>query len=257
MTDQFSAILSACAGPVALFIDFDGTLVDIAPRPDAIEVPETLIERLGALEESLGGALALISGRTIADIDGFLAEAPFTISGSHGAEQRHRGSRREPSLEHSATARTLSELLDTKFETDERILVERKPTGVAVHFRAAPERGGDVRAAMDGALAKTHGFHAIEGKMVIEARPSGTDKGNAITALMNDEPFRSRTPVFIGDDVTDEDGFRAVNALDGISVKVGPGETEARFRLPDVAAVHTLLDLLAARQATSFNEAQA
>ena len=104
-----------------------------------------------------------------------------------------------------------------------------------------------MRAAMDHALESATDFHAIGGKKVIEARPKGTDKGAAIAALMQKPPFKGRTPVFIGDDVTDEDGFRTVNAMGGVTVKVGLGQSAARFRLPDVAAVYDLLQRLAER----------
>lgn len=245
MTNQLSAILSACAGPVAIFTDFDGTLVEIAPRPDAIDVPESLAGRLGALQSSLDGAFAIISGRTIANIDGFLSSPTFSISGSHGAEQRHLGRQSPASAEHAESAARISRTLSEQFDGDDRILVEPKPSGVAVHYRAAPERGPDVRRAMDRALERTPDFQAIDGKKVIEARPRGTDKGAAIAALMEQAPFSGRTPLFIGDDVTDEDGFRTVNAMGGITVKVGPGDSEARFRLPDVPSVLDLLDRLA------------
>ena len=247
MTNHYSAILSACAGPVAIFTDFDGTLVEIAPRPDAIEVPDFLANRLAALETALGGAFAIITGRTIDNIDGFLSSHPFSISGSHGAEQRHQGRTRPASSEHADAAARLSRILSDHFDGDDRILIEPKPAGVAVHYRAAPERSGDVRAAMDHALESATDFHAIGGKKVIEARPKGTDKGAAIAALMQKPPFKGRTPVFIGDDVTDEDGFRTVNAMGGVTVKVGPGQSAARFRLPDVAAVYDLLQRLAER----------
>lgn len=245
MTNQFSAILSACAGPVAIFTDFDGTLVEIADRPDTIDVPTSLADRLGALKSSLDGAFAIISGRTIANIDSFLSSPALSISGSHGAEQRHLGHQRAASAEHSDSAARIARTLTEQFDGDDRILVEPKPSGVAVHYRAAPERGPDVRAAMDRALEKVADFHAIEGKKVIEARPKGTDKGAAIAALMEQAPFSDRTPLFIGDDVTDEDGFRTVNAMGGVTVKVGPGDSEARFRLPDVSSVLDLLDRFA------------
>lgn len=247
MTNHFSAILSACAGPVAIFTDFDGTLVEIAPRPDAIEVPDFLAGRLEALETALGGAFAIITGRTIDNIDGFLSSHPFSVSGSHGAEQRHQGETRPASSGHATAAAKLSRILSDHFYGDERILVEPKPAGVAVHYRAAPERGGDVQAAMDHALKSATDFHAIGGKKVIEARPKGTNKGAAIATLMQKPPFRGRTPVFIGDDVTDEDGFRTVNAMDGVTVKVGPGPSAAKFRLADIAAVYDLLKTLAER----------
>ncbi|WP_196257968.1 trehalose-phosphatase [Pelagibacterium limicola] len=254
MTNTISAILSAYTDPVALFIDFDGTLVEIAPQPDAIHVPGALIDRLVSLERSLDGALALVTGRTIGDIDRFLSAHTLTISGSHGLERRHRGQTVEPPAHLSGAAEAISTLMARKFGEDERILIERKPAGVAVHYRAAPERGDEVRAEMAQALTETADFHMIDGKKVVEARPAGTDKGTAIAALMAEPPFSGRTPVFIGDDVTDEDGFRAVNAMGGIGIKVGEGDTAARFRLPDVGAVHELLEAFADGEADDTQE---
>lgn len=246
MSNPISAILSATAGPVAIFVDFDGTLVEIAPRPDAITVPASLANRLQALEDALDGAFAIVSGRTIANIDGFLSH-PFSISGSHGAEQRFGGHQSAARADYADAAKAIGQSLSRAFADDARILIEGKPAGVAVHYRAAPERGEDVRRAMQHALKDTHGFAAIDGRKVIEARPAGIDKGAAIAAMMAQPPFTGRIPVFIGDDVTDEDGFFAVNAVDGVTVKVGPGESAARFRLPDVSSVLALLDRFAER----------
>lgn len=250
MTNQHSAILSACAGPVALFLDFDGTLVEIAPRPDAIEIPSTLIDRLSALSDTLDGALALVSGRAIADIDGFLDTPTLTISGSHGSERRHRGTSLSPAAKIAESALQIGARMVDRFGDDERIIVELKPTGVAVHFRSAPDREEEVMASFIELIAEHSDFVAISGKAVIEAKPVAANKGTAILSLLNEEPFRGRVPVFIGDDVTDEDGFKVVNAVGGVSIKISPGATIARFRLDDVADVHRLLDQLTHQQQT-------
>lgn len=250
MTNQHHAILSACAGPVALFLDFDGTLVEIAPRPDAIEIPDTLIARLTAVGEAVDGALALISGRAIADIDRYLRAPHLTISGSHGAEQRHSGVSHAPSGDTAQIAAQIAQTMKDRFADDPRIIVEPKPAGVAVHFRAASERDLDVLAAFGEVLLGHDDLVAISGKAVVEAKPRAITKGTAIMSLLNESPFRGRIPVFIGDDVTDEDGFRAVNAVGGVSIKIGQGTTLARFRLYDVADVLHLLDMLIAQQNT-------
>lgn len=241
MSNQFSAILSACAGPVAIFIDFDGTLVEIAPTPDAVDVPDALADRLRSLAQSLEGALAVVTGRTIADIDHFLPGQDFAIAGSHGQEVRQRGNTRTISPLLSAQANSIATQLSSVFANDNRILIEQKPAGIAAHYRAAPERKADVYAAMHSALEGKEHFHTVSGKKVIEARPGGIDKGTAMQDMLRHPPFHGRIPVFIGDDVTDEDGFRTANALGGVSIKIGDGNTIAQFRLPDVKSVQALL----------------
>lgn len=248
MTDHIPAILSACAGPIAFFSDFDGTLVEIAPRPESVEVPTELMRDLVTLERALDGALAIVTGRTLLDIDAFLHAHPFSISASHGTQQRHNGSAEAPDARSGEIAASVARTVRSLLGADDRILIEPKPTGVAVHYRAAPERGNDVRRAMSRALAEYDLFHALEGKMVVEARPRGTNKGKAIERLMTLEPFSGRIPFFVGDDVTDEDGFAAVLAMGGIAVKVGGGETCARFRLNGVSDVRNLIAALARLQ---------
>jgi len=242
MTDPSSAILSACSSPLAIFTDFDGTLVEIAESPGAVHVPSHLTARLKALDAALSGAFAIVTGRTIADIDAFLSVRIFTISGGHGAECRHAGKIREPDAALGAAAQSIAASLRSAMGNDDRILIEIKPAGVALHYRAAPERRDEAHSAMSDIIAGFKDFHFIEGKKVVEARPKGIDKGAAVAALMELEPFVGRTPIFIGDDVTDEDGFDAVQSMNGAGIKIGPGPTTARFSLPDVNAVYDFLD---------------
>lgn len=252
MPDNLSAILDASSGPVAIFTDFDGTLVDIAPTPDAVIVPEALAARLDALFSVVDGALAVISGRAIADIEGFLPGQPFSMSGSHGAEQRHDGEFRPLDPATSARARAIATALQTRLGPEPGLLIEPKPTGVALHFRAAPEKEPLVRQAIASVLDDGgDGFEAIDGKKVVEIRPAGTDKGAALDALMDLPPFRGRIPVFIGDDVTDEDGFRAAERHGGFGIRVGAGPTAARFTLPDIAAVYAYFDVLIGARRTT------
>lgn len=261
MHHTVSAILSACAGPVALFLDFDGTLVEIAPSPDAVEVPPDLPGRLRSLFSALDGAVAVVTGRTIDAIDGFLPSQPFAITGGHGAERRLLDNREavDPKVLDDAAA-IAGRVTDT-LGGEPGILIEPKPTGVAVHYRATPEKEALARAAMTQALDGYSQFHAIAGKMVIEARPEWANKGAAIERLMHVKPFASRTPIFIGDDVTDEDGFATADRLGGFGIKIGPGETRARFTLPDIAQLYAYLDALIEREQnspsrTSMNTAQ-
>lgn len=255
MHDTVSAILSADAGPVALFLDFDGTLVEIAPSPDAVIVPSDLPIRLRALHTALDGAIAIVTGRTIEAIDGFLPDLEIAITGGHGAERRLLGHHEtaDPSLlaDAAAIARRVSDTLGG----EAGLLIEPKPTGVAVHYRGAPEKETLARAALTRALEGFNAFHIMEGKMVIEARPDWANKGSAIERLMQVKPFAGRTPIFIGDDVTDEDGFATVRGLGGFGIKIGEGDTQARFILPSIAELYVYFDALLKKERNSASRA--
>lgn len=247
MNETVSAILSASTGPVALFIDFDGTLVEIAPSPDAIEVPAGLPERLQALHRALDGAVAIVTGRTIDAIEGFLPGQDISITGGHGAERRHLGRRETVDPVLLANARAIAARVTDTLAGHPGLLVEPKPTGVAVHYRAAPEKATLARAALIRAIDGFNDFHAIEGKKVFEARPKWADKGSAVESLMQIKPFAGRMPIFIGDDVTDEDGFAAADRLGGFGIRIGQGQTGARFTLPAIADLFESFDALIAR----------
>jgi trehalose 6-phosphate phosphatase len=245
MQNPVSAILSARSGPVAIFTDFDGTLVEIAPRPDAVAIPSDLPTRLRSLYAALDGALAIVTGRTIETIDGFLPSQAFSVSGSHGAECRHEGKVQGPEPRLVSDAKAITRRVSDTLVGQEGILVEPKPTGVAVHYRAAPDKGTMACAALARALKGFTDFHAITGKMVVEVRPRSANKGAALNRLMQVKPFTGRTPIFIGDDVTDEDGFRAAESLGGFGIGIGQQvETRARFILPDIASLYAYFDAL-------------
>lgn len=231
-------------GRAALFLDFDGTLAEIAPDPGAVRVPAALPVALARLSGRLSGALAIISGRPIAEIDHFLAPFSSPASGLHGLERRDR-----PDGPVSAAER-LAAIDDViaRFAASPAaagVLVEDKGATVAFHFRSAPERGPAVVATVRAIVSELSGVVTVEGKMVIEVKPGGMHKGSAIRAHLSEAPFGARVPVFLGDDVTDEDGFAAVIDRGGVAVKVGPGPTRAPYRLADVAAVHGWLAELA------------
>ena len=248
MTDSISAILSALPEPVAILTDFDGTLVEIAPSPDAVAVPDHLPGLINRSIESHGGAFAIVSGRKLTDIDSFLPELALTIYGGHGAERRVGGQEITPAPSLTEAAQAISNRLRKTFEGTSGILIEAKPAGVAVHYRAAPELEDDAVSALTRAVDEFQSFHVIRGKMVVEARPVGADKGAAVDALLALPQFSGRTPIFLGDDVTDEDGFAAVARHGGVGVKIGPGDTIARYRLPDVSSTYQLLEAFAARE---------
>lgn len=226
----------------SLFLDFDGTLVELADRPDGVSVDAglaTLLERVSARQ---GGCVAIVSGRSVAQLDGMLgpAAAHLALVGSHGAEVRPAGGD-VMAPERPESLREAEALFATEFAGEDGVIVEVKSLGVAIHFRLAPSAG-----ARANALAETwgtrHGLLVQEGKMMVELRAGGHDKGSGIAALMARAPFSGHAPVFVGDDVTDEPGFGWCAATGGFGVLVGSARpTQARFRLPDVAAVHAWL----------------
>jgi len=200
----------------ALFLDIDGTLLDLAAKPDQVVVPPELPGVLAALSAHFNGALALISGRTLSDIDG-LFPGGGDAAGSHGAEWRRAGM-----VKASAAVGPELHALAVGAETLPGILVERKPLAVALHYRDAPHLAAQVRGLAKNAVAAAPvALRMLEGKSVIEVVPANADKGAAISRFMTCPPFAGRRPLFIGDDVTDESGFAAVNRLGGLSIHVG------------------------------------
>ena len=212
----------------ALFCDFDGTLAPIAQRPDHVRVHPATPNLLDQTARRLDGALAIITGRRLQDVDQQLAPFVFAGAGLHGAEMRRQAGQ-EASLQFHPDTRALLRGLRARFRADDRILVEDKVVCVALHYREAPERALECREAMNELVPRLD-FEIVHGHMVVEARPRGAGKGRALRTLMGYAPFLGRLPVFVGDDVTDEDGFAAAAALGGYGVKVGVGPTVARYR---------------------------
>ncbi|HEX8621877.1 MAG TPA: trehalose-phosphatase [Allosphingosinicella sp.] len=230
--------------PTALFLDFDGTLVELADAPGAIAVPSGLKPLLDRLAERLDGRLAIVSGRAIDDLSGHLDSCAAVLSGSHGAELRYADGRRVPVSAPPGLAAARAEM--HRFAAGSAgLLVEDKPAGVALHYRLAPERERAV-ANFVADLAGRSGLVLQLGKMVAELRPAGADKGAALRRLMAEPPFAGARPVFVGDDLTDEHAFEAAAELGGEGVLVGPARsTAARWRLDDVAAVTAWLEAAA------------
>jgi len=228
MADPDSA---APRSPWALFLDFDGTLVDIAERPGAIAVDPALPGILGALRERLGGALALVSGRPVAFLDERLGTA-FDAAGLHGIEQRI-GGRLSPCRpeDHPALRRAVERLHAFAADHD-GLLVEDKGCSVAVHWRLAPAKGETARAMCEATVEALGSDYRIQyGKAVAEILPAASGKGWVIERFLADPPYRGRRPMFVGDDLTDEHGFGVVNDLGGLSVRVGEGESIAHRRV--------------------------
>jgi len=217
----------------ALFFDFDGTLADIAERPDAVEVSEHTRETLASLRSALKGAVAIISGREIASVDQFLLPVQLAMSGVHGLTRRDAdGTLHSPDFDVSGVHDVEKQL--APFVADHPgLLLERKRGAAALHYRQRPELEAACHAAMREAVFGKAELRLRPGKMVIEALAHESNKGAAIESFLDQPPFIGRVPVFAGDDATDEDGFAFVNRRQGISIKVGLGETQARYRARD------------------------
>jgi trehalose 6-phosphate phosphatase len=222
----------------ALFLDVDGTLLDIADAPDLVHVDDTLLELLGSVHRASGGALALVSGRSISGLDGLFSPLELPVAGLHGAERRDAAGRVYRRVRDPVLGELAGELRDW-CKAHPGTLLEDKQGSLALHYRLAPAEETAARAAARAAVARLgEGYVLQEGKCVVELRPSGTSKAHAIEAFMAETPFAGRRPVFVGDDVTDEDGFGWVRKAGGVAVKVdGAGPTAAEFRLAGVAAV--------------------
>ena len=230
----------------ALFLDFDGTLVDIATTPDAVAVHPRLRTILSACAEAFDGAVAIVTGRPIAAVDALLAPLRLPAAGLHGLELRLPDG--ESVVQHAGRGEELADVR-ARFQSlareDARLVVEDKGSSLGLHFRRAPERERELHELVAGMATLHDGHHVMLGKMVLEIRPTHADKGTAIGRLLDTVSFSGRRPVFAGDDITDEDGFAAVNRRGGISIKVGEGESAATCRVPDVAALHAWLTAIA------------
>lgn len=223
----------------ALFLDFDGTLTPLVHRPDAVSVDDALIDLLARLRDRLDGRLAIVSGRSIATLKE-LGFGDFQLAGTHGLEfaksgETVEGPGRLPAID--AVQRAFHAFADER----PGLLVERKSISVGLHFRGGPQWGAQADALAER-LAAEHGLIVQRGKMMVELRPGGADKGSAVQALMRLPEMNDGVPVFIGDDVTDEEGFIAASELGGAGILVGvPRPTVASFCLEQVAAVRHYL----------------
>lgn len=230
----------------ALFLDIDGTLLELAPTPGAVEVDAQIASLLPALHATLGGACALVTGRSLTDVDRLFPGARLPAAGQHGCERRDAAGALHL---HAPDRRVLARLcrLFTEFAArHEGLLVEDKGASLALHYRQAPQLASHVHRTISTALAEfpDSAIRLQPGKRLVEVRPDGRDKGTAISDFLREAPFAGRRPVFVGDDVGDEHGFAVIRRFGGVGVKVGPGPTRAGHRLPDVAAVRTWLAAL-------------
>lgn len=230
----------------SLFLDLDGTLLDLLDRPDAVVADDDLRTLLLRLSTRLAGRVAVVSGRSLAQLDAILGPVAHAIalSGSHGCEHRWRGASEQP--ERPASLDRATAQFGAFAAARDGVMLEEKSLGVALHYRLAPDAGTEARALAD-ALARDTGLQLQDGKMMVELRCPGSDKGSAVRRLMGHPPMAGTIPVFLGDDITDEAAFEAARALSGAGVLVGPPrETAAAFRLADPAAVRAWLAEIAA-----------
>ena len=229
----------------ALFLDFDGTLVEFAETPDGVHVPGPLPAQIDALAQSLDHAVAIVSGRELATIDRMLSPLQLPTAGLHGLERRdadgqiHRIAPNQRALDQARRA------LSRFIVAHPKCLLEDKGGSVALHWRRDPASADAALQAMRDALLETgdDSFHLQTGHMVVELKSNAADKGAAIGAFLTEPPFRDRMPVFVGDDDTDEHGFRIVRDHGGVGIRVGQPRTDtaAAYQLQDPSAVHAWL----------------
>jgi trehalose 6-phosphate phosphatase len=220
----------------AIFLDFDGTLAPLAAQPAAVRLGGDVAPLLARLAAALGGAVAVISGRPVAEIDGLLQPLRLPVAGVHGVERRSADGRwhRLAVGGYDAALAPLRMLC----ERHPALLLETKPGAVALHYRQAPTLEDLCLATMAEAATQVEDMGLLRGKMVVELKPRRAGKGVALRAFLAERPFLRRRPWFFGDDVTDEAGFEVVQAAGGVAVKVGPGDTLAAHRLADPQALH-------------------
>lgn len=219
----------------ALFLDFDGTLTDIAAQPDAVQVAPGVVQRLTLLARALGGAVAVVSGRPVAEIDHWLRPLRLPVAGVHGAERRGPdGFLRRIAMPELGPARAVAEALVRRHPA---LRLEMKPGALALHYRQAEALEDVCIEAMTEAMKRVDGLALMCGKKVVELKPKRASKGQAIRSFLDERPFRSRRPWVFGDDVTDEVAFETVLGLGGVAVKIGEGESLAPYRLADPAAL--------------------
>ena len=226
---------------VALFLDVDGTLLEFADRPEAVVPNDGLTDILLGLEVTLGGAIALISGRTIEELDRIFNPIRLPAGGQHGLERRDAKGRLHsapPANALEGIRSSLKEFADQNYGS----LLEDKGAALALHYRMAPSLRVAAEELIVQLIVDRDDLHYLAGNMVFEIKPRSVNKGVAITRFLDEPPFAGRMPIFLGDDVTDEDGFRVVNSAGGTSIQVGrEAKSVAQYCLPSVRSVHDWL----------------
>ncbi|EAU41529.1 HAD-superfamily hydrolase subfamily IIB [Fulvimarina pelagi HTCC2506] len=222
----------------AIFLDFDGTLAELVDDPDAVALPEGTLDPLIALQRACGGALAIVSGRKVSDLDRFLAPLSFAAAGVHGLERRVEPGGETTRLMTADELDPVREALNGLVEENPRLQLEDKGLALVVHYRTAPDLKDTARSAVKHAVKDRDDLLVMDGDNIVEVHPAGMNKGRALAAMMEDAPFKGRIPVYAGDDTTDEYALEEVKRRGGISIKVGSRNSAAEYRLADVEAVH-------------------
>lgn len=227
----------------ALFLDVDGTLVGFHDDPDMVRVPPRLKETLVALQEALDGALALVSGRRLYDLDRLFGPPITAVAGLHGLQRRRHDGTEDDRQPEPDVVDSLHQQVAGLSRRLPRLRVEDKGTCMVLHYRETPSRKHAVTAAAEQVAQRLPGYEIQPGNHVVEIKPAGVNKGHAVEAFLDESPFAGRRPVYLGDDLTDEHAFGTVNRHDGISIRVGSREpSQARFTLRDPAAVEAWLE---------------
>jgi trehalose 6-phosphate phosphatase len=227
----------------ALFLDVDGCLLEFADDPAAVFVSPRLRTLLQALHDRLDGALALVSGRGVKDLDRLFDTPAWALAGLHGYELRYGDGRHRELTADPADQARMRAAVQALADRLDGVQLEDKQHAMALHCRRDPDRLPALRAAAEAVAADLPGYELQPGNLVMEFKPTGMDKGRAVDELMQQPPFAGRTPVYLGDDLTDEHAFDAVNRAGGMSVRVGQREpSHARFTLPSPAAVQAWLE---------------
>lgn len=217
-------------GDAAFFVDFDGTLVEIAAKPHLVHVEPRVVVALESLRPRLGGAVAIVTGRPLDVVDRLLAPLILPTAAEHGLVRRDASG--AVRVEDSAvlSMEVARARLQTFADANPGLILERKMVSASLHYRQHPELGQACGVAAQAAIEGEPGLEVLPGKMVFEVRPKGLNKGTAVQAFLSEPPFKGRLPIFAGDDVTDEDAFKVVKAEGGVSIKIGDGDTAADYR---------------------------
>jgi trehalose 6-phosphate phosphatase len=210
----------------ALLLDMDGTLLDIAPTPDSVVVPPGLIASLHGLRARLGDAVAVISGRPVEQVDALLDAASYAVSGEHGGATRFAPGAAPTREQLPSVPAGWREQAERFAAAHPGVLLEQKARGFGLHYRAVPALGAKVHDALAALVADSRDFALLQGHKLWEVRPRGVHKGTAVAALMARKPFAGRLPIYIGDDVTDEDAIAVAEAMGGAGLRVADAFTD-------------------------------
>jgi len=234
-----------------IFLDFDGTLVEIEDHPDDVRVDASTLRFVEKLSGKVGGALALISGRDIDVVDRLLHPLVLPVAGVHGLQRRDAAGRLHTPVIDQRVVEAIANDIESTFSEEPGVVIEKKTGAVALHYRLRPDFETRCVALAEKIVSDRFELHLIKGKMICEIRIDGNDKAAVIEAFLAERPFRGRKPIFAGDDISDESGFSAVNACGGVSIKIGGGPSSAKFRAESVAELHNWFEGLPTAARTS------